>query len=93
MLPMLARSFGGGVQEARAKGYGEGQQVLLGLANAATEYFSERLFSGTQGDGSFVFRKLCRGCRPLRSWSVPIFYLRIGNFLKIIRCTIVLTGS
>ena len=46
MLPMLTRSFGGGVQEARAKGYSEDQQIALGLANAATEYFSERLFGG-----------------------------------------------
>lgn len=46
MLPMVTRSFGGGVQEARAKGYNENQQMLLGLTNAATEYFSERLFGG-----------------------------------------------
>ncbi len=46
MLPMVIRAFGGGVQEARAKGYDENQQLLLGLTNAATEYFTERLFGG-----------------------------------------------
>lgn len=46
MLPMLVRSFGGGVQEAREKGYGVAQQTGLGLASAATEYFTERLFDG-----------------------------------------------
>ena len=46
MLPMLVRSFGGGVQEAREKGYSVTQQTGLGLASAATEYFTERLFDG-----------------------------------------------
>ena len=46
MLPMLVRSFGGGVQEAREKGYSVAQQTGLGLASAATEYFTERLFDG-----------------------------------------------
>lgn len=46
MLPMVVRSFGGGVQEAREKGYDAKQQVALGLANAATEWFTEKLFGG-----------------------------------------------
>ena len=46
MLPMVVRSFGGGVQEAREKGYSAKQQVALGLANAATEWFTEKLFGG-----------------------------------------------
>jgi|GEM_PF-6714097 len=46
MLPMMVRSFGGGVQEARNKGYSHEQQLALGLTNAATEYFSEKLFGG-----------------------------------------------
>lgn len=46
IIPMMVRSFGGGAQEARKKGYSVGQQLSLGLANAATEYFSEKLFGG-----------------------------------------------
>ena len=46
MLPLLVRSFGGGAYEARQKGYSEEKQVALGLARAATEYFTERLFGG-----------------------------------------------
>ena len=46
MLPMVVRSFGGGVQDARDKGYTVDQQLALGLANAATEYFTEKLFGG-----------------------------------------------
>lgn len=46
MAPMLVRSFGGGAQEARQKGYSLGQQVALGFASAATEYLTERLFGG-----------------------------------------------
>lgn len=46
MLPMMIRSFGGGTQEAAAKGYDIKQQLSLGLANAATEYFTEKLFGG-----------------------------------------------
>ena len=46
MLPMAARSFGGGVQEAREKGYSVKQQLGIGLANAATEYMTEKLFGG-----------------------------------------------
>lgn len=46
MVPMMVRSFGGGVQDARAKGYTMEQQAALGLANAATEYLSEKLFGG-----------------------------------------------
>ena len=46
MLPMAARSFGGGVQEAREKGYSVKQQLGIGLANAATECVTEKLFGG-----------------------------------------------
>lgn len=46
MLPMMIRSFGGGAQEARQKGYSTKQQMALGLTNAATEYFTEQLFGG-----------------------------------------------
>lgn len=46
MLPMIIRSFGGGVQEAREKGYNVKQQLALGVTNAATEYFTEKLFGG-----------------------------------------------
>lgn len=46
MLPMVVRSFGGGVQDAEAKGYSYGQAMSIGLANAATEYFTEKLFGG-----------------------------------------------
>lgn len=46
MLPMLMRSFGGGVQQAREKGYSAAQQTALGLTTAATEYFTEKLFGG-----------------------------------------------
>jgi len=46
MLPMVIRSFGGGVQEARQKGYNALQQTGLGLAGAATEWFTEKLFGG-----------------------------------------------
>ncbi|MBQ9460124.1 MAG: hypothetical protein IJU66_09365 [Oscillospiraceae bacterium] len=55
MLPMVLRSFGSGVQDAEAKGYSYGQAMSIGLATAATEYFTERLFSGNpaydSGDG------------------------------------------
>jgi len=46
MLPMMIRSFGGGTQEARGKGYDTNQQLAFGLTSAATEYFSEKLFGG-----------------------------------------------
>lgn len=46
MVPMMLRSFGGGAQEARKKGYSHEQQMQLGLANAATEFFTEKLFGG-----------------------------------------------
>lgn len=46
MAPMMIRSFGGGTQEARSKGYSTNQQLALGLTNAATEYFTEKLFGG-----------------------------------------------
>ena len=46
MVPMMVRSFGGGVEEARQKGYNTAQQLGLGLASAAIEYFSEKLFGG-----------------------------------------------
>lgn len=46
MLPMMLRSFGGGAQEARQKGYSTAQQMALGLTSAATEYFTEKLFGG-----------------------------------------------
>jgi len=46
MLPMMVRSFGGGAQEARQQGYDVKQQTALGLASAATEYFTEKLFGG-----------------------------------------------
>ena len=46
IIPMIARSFGGGVQEAREKGYNVEQQIESGIAKAATEWFSEKLFGG-----------------------------------------------
>jgi len=46
MVPMMVRSFGGGAQEARRKGYSHNQQMLMGLSTAATEYFTEKLFGG-----------------------------------------------
>lgn len=46
IIPMIARSFGGGVQEAREKGYNVEQQIESGIAKAATEYLSEKLFGG-----------------------------------------------
>ncbi len=46
MAPMMARSFGGGTQEAREKGYTQKQQIALGVSSAATEYLSEKLFGG-----------------------------------------------
>ena len=46
MLPMVIRSFGGGAQEARQQGYSIQKQTALGLASAATEYFTEKLFGG-----------------------------------------------
>lgn len=46
MIPMMVRSFGGGAQEAREKGYSTEQQVAMGLASASIEYFSEKLFGG-----------------------------------------------
>lgn len=46
MVPMMVRSFGGGAQEARRKGYSHNQQMLMGLTTAATEYFTEKLFGG-----------------------------------------------
>ena len=46
MVPMMIRSFGGGAQEARQKGYSTEQQLALGLSSAATEWATEKLFGG-----------------------------------------------
>jgi len=45
-IPMLVRSFGSGVQDARNKGYTQEQQLALGLTSAATEYITEKFFGG-----------------------------------------------
>lgn len=58
MLPFVARSVGGGTQEARRGGAGLDEQLLYGSAQAAKEYVTEKLFglSAPQrliGGGSF----------------------------------------
>ena len=45
-IPMVVRSFGSGVQEARNKGYNINQQMALGLSSAAIEYVTEKFFGG-----------------------------------------------
>lgn len=58
MLPMLVRSFGSGTQEAREKGYSQEQQIALGLASAATEYITEKLYEGLEEMASDVLNPI-----------------------------------
>ncbi len=60
MAPMMVRSFGGAAQQARQKGYSEQQSVAIGIATAATEYFTEKLFGGNPAydSGSGIVNKL-----------------------------------
>ena len=60
MIPMMIRSYGAGAQEARQKGYSTQQQAALGLAGAATEYFTEKLFGGNPlyDEGAGLVNKL-----------------------------------
>lgn len=43
---MAIRAGGSGMLDAQEKGYGETEQILLGVANAALEYVSEKMFGG-----------------------------------------------
>ena len=46
MVPMLVRSFGGGVNEAAQKGGDVGDQIFTGTKNAAVEWVTEHIFGG-----------------------------------------------
>jgi hypothetical protein len=46
MVPMLVRSFGGGVNEAAQKGGDLGDQIFTGTKNAAVEWVTEHIFGG-----------------------------------------------
>ena len=45
MLPLMARSFGGGAQEARQEGAAAGQAAAFGAASALTEMLTEKISS------------------------------------------------
>lgn len=45
LIPMAARSFGGGTQDARQNGVSFGQQVAYGLGNAALQVGTEKMFN------------------------------------------------
>ena len=45
-IPMAIRSFGSGAQLARQEGASENQQILYGVANAAVEAATEKMFDG-----------------------------------------------
>lgn len=45
LIPMAARSFGGGTQDARQSGASFGQQLAYGVGNAAIQAGTEKMFS------------------------------------------------
>jgi hypothetical protein len=79
LVPMGARSFGGGVQEAEANGATKEGAALYGVASAAVEIFTEKMFNGfagIYGKGSadnmvnYIAGKLGKGDMAKRAWGL-----------------------